>query len=67
MTIKCYTCSWIEFWARKEKNIVGMVGKISAASVDCTSGITVSAHPDLEGCILVMEKCFFVWGKYTTD
>lgn len=44
MTSRCYTCSWIAFWTRKEKNVTGMVGKVSAASVACTSSITVSAH-----------------------
>ena len=57
MTIKCYTCSWIEFWTRKEKNVAGMVGKVSAASVACTSGITVSAHT------LIWRAVFRSWGS----
>ena len=57
MTIKCYTCSRIEFWTRKEKNVAGMVGKVSAASVACTSGITVSAHT------LIWRAVFRSWGS----
>lgn len=55
MTTKCYTCFWIAFWTRKEKDIFGMAGKILAAAEYCIVVSLYAGH---------VEECFCFGGIY---